>query len=137
MDNREQLAERKKKFAAFLKAEYHKWASNEPGNATQTDFAKHLLVTQASFSNWINEVRPPDRDNLDQLATKLGPVVYDIWEVPRHMPNDRIARTVFSRWHKLSDSQKRHLEEVSANFEEENDSKKKGDRSALISSPAL
>jgi transcriptional regulator with XRE-family HTH domain len=116
-------------FAQLLREEYNKYVGSEIGKGrsvpSQTDFAKHLGVPQVSLSNWINGVRPPNRDNMDQLATKLGMRVYDIFGVPRSMPKEKLAQIFWERWPHLTDSQKRHLDEMSANFIEDNEAKRK------------
>jgi transcriptional regulator with XRE-family HTH domain len=116
-------------FAQLLREEYNKHVGKEIGRGhavpSQTDFAKWLGVPQVSLSNWINGVRPPNRENMDQLATKLGTRVYDIFGMPHYMPKDRLARQVMERWHALSDSQRREIEERTANFIEDNEAKRK------------
>ena len=50
-----------------------------------------------------NAQRKPVGQNVHKLAAKLGPVVYDILEVPRQMPDDPQFQQVALRWFDLSE----------------------------------
>ena len=125
----------RKEFSEFLKRAYAAYIVRETRNGgnvpSQTDFAQWLGVTQTSFSNWINATRPPDIDNLDAVATKLGNEVYAIFGKPARMPKEPAANVVFTNWYKLTKPQQRQVAEMVMNMAEQNsaeeeDSSQKG-----------
>ena len=127
----------RKEFSEFLKRAYAAYIVRETRNGgnvpSQTDFAQWLGVTQTSFSNWINATRPPDIDNLDAVATKLGNEVYAIFGKPARMPKEPAANVVFTNWYKLTKPQQRQVAEMVMNMAEQNsaeeeDSCQKGGR---------
>lgn len=105
----EEKKDPRKEFSEFLKRAYAAYIVRETRNGgnvpSQTDFAQWLGVTQTSFSNWINATRPPDIDNLDAVATKLGNEVYAIFGKPPRMPKEPAANVVFTNWYKLTKPQ--------------------------------
>lgn len=129
----EEKKDPRKEFAEFLKKAYAAYIIKETRDGhnvpSQTDFALYLGVTQTSFSNWINATRPPDRDNLDLVATALGPEVYRMFGVPPRIPKDPTAYIMFSNLHKLTKAQRREIAERVVNMAEENSVEEEDDRS--------
>ena len=101
------------KLAYYLKERYTTYIRKEidAGHAipSQADFARWLGVNPASLSNWMNALRPPNPENIDAIASRLGLTVYQIMEVPPRVPNDKLFRQVVARWHKLTDEQKSEI----------------------------
>lgn len=76
---------------------------------SQATFSKWLGVPTTSLSQWINELRLPTGDNVHKLASKLGPKVYDILEMPRMMPLDKTQKELYSIWYDLTEQEQIEL----------------------------
>lgn len=92
---------------------------------SQRDFTVYLGVNESSYSAWIGRVRPPTLDNVDKIATKLGPKIYDIMGIPPRMPNSPLLRSMAARWHKLPADKQAQVKETFDNLLAENE---KGER---------
>jgi hypothetical protein len=87
----------------FLQQRYAAFVSSKRRYVSQVEFADYLDVEPYNLNQWMNANRKPVGNNVHHLAAKLGPIVYDILEVPRQMPNDPQFQQVAQRWFDLSD----------------------------------
>lgn len=105
----------KNKMAQFLNEKFMEYQAKEiargRGRPSQNDWVVWLGVAPTSMSMWLHAVRPPVGDNIDLLATKLGPEVYEILDVPPRMPKDKSLSFIAKNWHKLNDAQRAELRE--------------------------
>ena len=101
------------KLSYYLKERYTAYVKKEIDSGhpipSQADFARWLGVNPASLSNWVNGLRPPNPENIDAIAARLGLAVYQIMDLPPRVPNDKLFRQIVTRWHRLSDTQKKEL----------------------------
>ncbi|NPV56072.1 MAG: helix-turn-helix transcriptional regulator [Anaerolineae bacterium] len=113
MDNN--TKEKLSKLAYYLKERYTVYIRSEIADGrpipSQSDFAHWLGVNPASLSNWMNALRPPNPENVDAIASRLGLAVYQIMDLSPRVPNDKLFRQIVARWHKLSESQKSEIAE--------------------------
>lgn len=70
---------------------------------------KPVVISVASFNQWINGGRLPVGENVEYLAAVFGPVVYDILGKPRAMPDDPILKIVVDQWELLNESERDQL----------------------------
>jgi DNA-binding XRE family transcriptional regulator len=112
--------EKVKALATYLKEEFMKFAGREIGRGhpipSQAEFAKYLGVSPTSLSNWLNELRPPNLDNVDSMAARLGPKIYIIMGMSARMPKDKLFVYIAENWHRLSDAQKGELHDRILNW---------------------
>jgi len=122
----------------FLNTKYAEFLNRtvaEKGEVpSQADFAKWLTVPPASYSQWSSGQRAPTGVNLDKLAAKLGPEVYDILKVPPRLPDNFWLRHIAYVWHELTDEQQERfaktIEQTARGEEEENNK----DNSSMLAS---
>ena len=75
------------KLPAWLTRKFREWESKTGRRQSLSAFARYLGVKQPSLSHWINHDNPPSYENIEKLAEKLGPEIYDIMGMPRPDPN--------------------------------------------------
>ena len=93
----------KRRMGEFLQQKYAAFVSSKRRYVSQVEFADYLDVEPYNLNQWMNANRKPVGNNVHHLAAKLGPVVYDILDVPRQMPNDPQFQAVALRWFDLSE----------------------------------
>lgn len=65
-------------FGGFLTRRYHEMAIKHPGQfKSMADFGAWIGIKQSTFSTWVNNQKVPEGRNIDKLAEKLGPEVYE------------------------------------------------------------
>lgn len=92
---------------------------------SQNDFAKWLGVSGYNLSNWMTGARLPGAANVDTLADKLGPRVYDAMGLNRKMPRDPKFHLLADAFYIASEKGQEHIVEVALKLAEEN--KKEGE----------
>ncbi len=97
------------KFADYLYDEFRKWEGRSKRKSSLSAFARYLGIPQASLSMYMSDSRLPEEENIDKLAAKLGPQIYDILGKPRRMPDDPRLRQIANSWHLLTDEQREEL----------------------------
>lgn len=100
-------------FAQFLEMKYLEWQKQEGGRKTVKEFAAYIGVSQSTISNWWNDDRKPEGENLQKLAAKLGIEVYDILGVPRP---DSDLLYLQSIWKELEPEKRRTLREQAEKY---------------------
>ena len=90
---REQRQEMLDVLSTYLKTEFVRFTeraiSKGQSLPTQADFGRWLGVDLTTLSYWMTATRPPNVDNADAVASKLGPKIYEIMGIPPRMPNDK------------------------------------------------
>jgi len=74
-------------FRQFLEIQFLEWQQRSGGRKTVFQFAEYLGVKQQTVSNWWNETRMPQGENVRKIAEKLGVEVYDVLGLPRPDPD--------------------------------------------------
>ncbi len=93
------------KFSQYLEIKFLEWQQSEGGRKTVRQFAAYIGVSPASITQWWNENRVPEGENIQKLANKLGVEVYDVLGLPR--PNENLYY-LQKEWDSFSlDEQKR------------------------------
>lgn len=91
-------------FRQFLEMKFLEWQKESGGRKTVSEFAAYLGVSQQSVSNWWNNLRIPQGENVDKIAKKLGIEVYDILGIDRPDPD---LYFIEKAWEFLSPQQRR------------------------------
>jgi transcriptional regulator with XRE-family HTH domain len=102
----------------FLRLKYIDWQAKSRQNRTLKSFALYLGVGAQLLSMWMNGTRTPGPENIDLLAAKLGPEVYDALELPR--PDPHLQKLV-QIWHLLPEEARRNLREQGERFADQNE----------------
>lgn len=66
-------------------------------------------IRNTNLSQYINDNRRPDVEMADILATRLGPVVYDLLGYPRKMPKDKLLYWIADHWHELTEDEQKEI----------------------------
>jgi transcriptional regulator with XRE-family HTH domain len=75
-------------FGNFLKTAFMEWQYAQGEKKTYQQFVEYLDLKPTSFSQWMNNVRLPDIDNLKKIADKLGPETWRAAGLPEMMPEN-------------------------------------------------
>lgn len=94
------------KFPQWLENNFLEWQLSEGGRKTLNDFARYLKVSQPTISAWLNGSRKPTGENIDKIAAKLGPEIYDILGMRR--PDPQLDRLI-DAYNQASDEQKEEI----------------------------
>ena len=90
-EDREDWEGRKETFGNFLTRRYHELSIKQPGRfKSMAQFAAWLGVKQTTFSTWTNDQKTPKGANIDLLAEKLGPEVYQVLGVKPRTINKKV-----------------------------------------------
>jgi transcriptional regulator with XRE-family HTH domain len=76
----------KKTAADFLHTSFLEWQLSTKRKQTLRAFAQYLDVAITSLSGWMSGGSIPAGENLEKLAAKLGPGIYDAIGHPRPNP---------------------------------------------------
>lgn len=69
--------------SSWLIDKFLDWQKQQGSLKTQDEFARFLGFEPSTVSMWINGKHNPDKNSVRQLATKLGPDIYDFFGIPR------------------------------------------------------
>ncbi len=131
--------EKAQKCSAFLRDGFMMYIERELRRTrrvpSQNSFAAWMGVPPTSLSTWMSGQRLPLGNNVDSIAGKLGPEIYNILDVPPRIPKDKQLLKIATNWHKLTDNQQAQLCEWVENLTFENESKKKKDDQGLETQP--
>lgn len=105
-------------FRQWLEMKYLDWQRRQGGRKTVLQFAEYLDVSQQTLSNWLNETRKPQGDNVRKLADKFGLEVYDVLGLER--PNADMFY-LQSIWDELSPEDRREIMDKARKSAHENE----------------
>jgi transcriptional regulator with XRE-family HTH domain len=71
-------------FRDWLMGKMREWEGKDRKNFSA--FARYLDVNQGSLSQWFSGSYVPGQENVEKIAAKLGPEVYDVLGLPRPDP---------------------------------------------------
>ncbi len=66
----------------WLEQKFLEWEKTEGGRQTYYGFARYLDVGHSTLTLWMSGTAVPQGDDLTQLASKLGPEIYDLFNTP-------------------------------------------------------
>ncbi len=70
----------------WLEQKFLEWEKSEGSHQTYYTFARYLDVGHSTLTLWISGAAVPQGEELDKVATKLGPEVYTILNAPAPGP---------------------------------------------------
>ena len=76
-----------KEMANWLMEKYLDWQRDAGELKTAAEFAAYIGVSQPTISMWLSGKREPHGKNVDKLAAKFGPEIYDILGLARPDPD--------------------------------------------------
>ncbi len=90
----------------FLDRKFLDWQRDERERKTLAEFAEWLGISPNTLNNWLRRDRLPKGANIELLASKLGPEIYDVLGLPRPDPN---LKKVIQGWGALPAKERRAL----------------------------
>jgi transcriptional regulator with XRE-family HTH domain len=94
----------KNAFTEFLENSFVKWQSQMGKRKTIKEFSEYLGVSRPLLSMWMLGRQRPGPKNIELLANKLGPEVYDVLGFPRPNPD---LQALMAAWNYIP-SEKQH-----------------------------
>ncbi len=79
----------------WLNKKFLEWQNQKGRPQKAKAFAEHLDVKYTTYSGWVNSKIPPSKENVEKLAAKLGPEIYDILGMLRPDPDEEKWLSVF------------------------------------------
>lgn len=112
-------------FSSWLERKYVEWQGQRGKRATLAQFADYLGISAPLLSHYMNGIRKPTRENIQKLARRLGPEVYDIFGLQNPDPK---LRLITRNWNKLTAEQQQEIIEGMESLLQANDAKSKKGR---------
>ena len=78
----------------WLNQKFNDWEKTQGRSQSYYSFARYLQVSQSGLSQWMTGGSAPGGEDLLNLASKLGPEIYDVLGLPR--PNAEVQRMTVS-----------------------------------------
>jgi hypothetical protein len=78
----------------WLNQKFNEWEKAQGRKQSYYAFARYLEVSQSGLGQWMVGSSTPGGDDLLNIASKLGPEVYDVLGLPR--PNAEVQRVTVS-----------------------------------------
>lgn len=78
----------------WLNQKFAEWEKAQGRSQSYYAFARYLEVSQSGLGQWMIGSGAPGGDDLLNIASKLGPEVYDVLGLPR--PNAEVQRVTVS-----------------------------------------
>ena len=82
-------------YNTWLMDKFVKWERERKQRQSYSAFARYLGVKQSSLSQWLAGNYPPSKENVEKIAAKLGPEIYDIMGMQRPDPELEHLREQF------------------------------------------
>lgn len=100
--------------------------------ASEKNFADWLGLNNQNYSQYKLGTRRPSVEQADKMATRLGPLVYDLLGMPRRMPKDPLLHLIADNLPDLTDEDKKEIAEIVRNKLAEKESRRPKRKGALI-----
>jgi hypothetical protein len=78
----------------WFNQKFSEWEKTQARSQSYYTFARYLEVPQSGLSQWMTGGSVPSGEDLLNIASKLGPEIYDVLGLPR--PSAETKRTNFS-----------------------------------------
>ncbi len=78
----------------WLNQKFVEWEKTQGRKQSYYAFARYLEVSQSGLAQWMTGSGVPGGENLLNIASKLGPEIYDVLGLPR--PNAEVQRLTVS-----------------------------------------
>lgn len=97
------------KLAKYMEDQFVKYRMKHGFMKSQSDFAAWIGISQANINRYINGVQMPSIPKIIKIAEKLGPEIYDVLDLQRPMPKDKMLNEMMNDWHILNSDQKKSI----------------------------
>ena len=98
-----------KRLGKWLEGKYVDWMAKAGQRRTVTEFAKWLDIPRSLISRYLGGTRLPSRENVDKIAAKLGPEIYDLMGFQRPDP---LLQRLQATWDRLTDQERKEIEKL-------------------------
>lgn len=92
----------------FLDRKFLDWQRDERERKTLAQFSEWLEVSPNTLNNWLRRDKLPKGANIELLASKLGPEIYDALGIPRPDP---VLTGIIQNWYAIPARKRRELAE--------------------------
>lgn len=90
-------------FALWFERKFVEWEAEAGHRRTVSEFAEWLNIPRSLCSRYLTGSRSPSRKNVDLIAIRLGPEVYDLLGLQRP---DEVLQRLQGVWDQLTETQK-------------------------------
>jgi transcriptional regulator with XRE-family HTH domain len=105
-------------FPEWLEKYFVNWVAKQGKRTSLNEFAAYLGYSRPTITAWMNGSRTPSLEAVEKLASKVGPEVFDVMELPRHDPD---LQTLIYLWPNLSEEARHTLREQGEKYVTENE----------------
>lgn len=109
------------KFSEYLLRKIQEYEKDRGQRTSLDKFAEYLGVSRPLVSYWLKGTTP-SLENVQILAKKFGPEIYDVLDLPRPNPYLQRINQLFER---LTPDHQRRLAEQAEQYETDNERSKK------------
>ena len=99
----------KKTVGEWLEGKYIEWMARDGRRRSMQEFADWLDVPRPHISRYFGGTRFPSRKNVDKIAAKLGPEIYDLLGFQRPDP---LLQRLQAVWDLLVDQERGEIEKI-------------------------
>jgi hypothetical protein len=93
----------------WFEKKFLEWQSKEGRRKPLSEFAKWLGISRNTLNNYMLKGQKPTGENLEAIASKLGPEIYDVLEMPR--PDPRL-QAIMAEWKNLPEEEKNKVKRI-------------------------
>ena len=95
-----------KELAAWMEDQFIRWISETGQRHTVTEFAEWLDIARPVVSRYLSGDRVPTGNNVDKIAYRLGPEIYDLLGLQR--PDPQLIH-IQTNWELLTDEERQQI----------------------------
>lgn len=92
--------------AEWLENKFIEWIAKTGQRHTVTDFAQWLDISRTVVSRYLSGDRLPSKENIDKIAYRLGPEIYDLLGLQR--PDPQLIH-IQTNWEFLTDEERQQI----------------------------
>jgi plasmid maintenance system antidote protein VapI len=101
-----------KDLAKWMEGKFIQWMAQTGERHTVTEFAEWLGIARPVVSRYLSGDRVPTGNNVDKIADRLGPEIYDLLGLQRPDP---LLQEIQANWDILTDEEREQIYRVIAN----------------------
>lgn len=102
-------------FSDYLLSKLQEYEKQRGRRTSLDKFAEYLGVSRPLVSYWLKGTKP-SLENVQILATKFGPEVYDVLNLPRPDPH---LQSIHTRWENIPPDKQQQLAKDAERYEAE------------------
>ncbi len=98
-----------KELANWMENKFIDWIAQTGQRHTVTEFAEWLDIARPVVSRYLSGDRIPSGHNVDKIAYRLGPEIYDLLGLQRPDP---LLQRVQSQWDLLTEDEREEIDQI-------------------------